>query len=530
MSSKTNNHHPGAAEHQGGAGSAHQAGSGTGSHEQEPHLEIPDLQPPGPTAEEQPGPAMNRRGLLMLLLVAFTFFLLLDVAILAYFLWPDSSREAITPVERPVRELDKSPAPPSPEQQGQARPDPAAREQAITARSHWLDRREEAEAAGVRAWAGQELAALLQSSDTAGKALADGHPQQAARLYDQAAAGLQALLTSRPERFARAMERGNDALAQGRTEEAQTAFTLALAIQPDDARARKGLARATRLDNVVNLYEKGMHQAELGRRAEAISLLEQAVQLDSEWATAGLALTQLRQEQRQERFSRAMGAFHQAMQSGKTDAAGQALTQAARFRPDAPAVAQARRELARLRTRQQLDRLTTALVAAQQSESWQKTLDLAEQMLQLDADNGLALAARKNAQQQKELQQRLAGIIAHPERLAEDTVLAEAEKILAAARAVAKPGPKLQEQIAQAGKIVTQAVIPVTVTLRSDGATEVTIYHVGRLGQFAEKTVRLRPGRYTVVGIRPGFRDVRRQILVRAQGNEPLVIRCTETI
>jgi len=492
--------------------------------------EIPDLQPPGPDPEGQPGPAMSRRGLLMLLLVAFTFFLILDLAILAYFLWPEQKNRVVPPPEQPVQEQ-QSPAPSPPDNgQTQTRPDPAETKRAVAARGRWFDLREEAEAAGIRQWADSEFTGLLASSEEAARTLADGYPDEAARLYEQAAAALQTLLDSRSDRFAGAMTRGRESLARGHAEDARTAFTLALAIRPGDAEASTGLDRAGTLDQVVALYEKGLQQEKDGQYDQAMTLFEQAVRLDPAWERAGQALTRLQNKVRQEQFNRAMGAFYQAMQTGKTKAAGQALAQAARIRADSPAVAQARQELARLRTRQQLDQLRVQLASAREQEAWQQVLDIAGRMLRLDAANGLALAAKEEARQRKELEQRLTGIIAHPERLAEDAVLAEARKIVTAARAVPEPGPRLREQTASAGRIVDQAARPVSVTLQSDGATEVTIYHVGRLGHFARKTVQLRPGRYTVVGIRPGYRDVRRQIVVRAEGNEPLVIRCTETI
>ena len=69
--------------------------------------------------------------------------------------------------------------------------------------------------------------------------------------------------------------------------------------------------------------------------------------------------------------------------------------------------------------------------------------------------------------------------------------------------------------------------IPVSVTLRSDNRTEVTLSSVGRLGTFAEKELHLRPGAYTIVGSRDGCRDVRASILVRPD-MQPVEIRCEE--
>jgi hypothetical protein len=57
------------------------------------------------------------------------------------------------------------------------------------------------------------------------------------------------------------------------------------------------------------------------------------------------------------------------------------------------------------------------------------------------------------------------------------------------------------------------------------------IYHVGRLGQFRDHHLELRPGSYTAMGSRPGYRDVRIVFTV-LPGAAPLSveIRCGEPI
>jgi hypothetical protein len=89
----------------------------------------------------------------------------------------------------------------------------------------------------------------------------------------------------------------------------------------------------------------------------------------------------------------------------------------------------------------------------------------------------------------------------------------------------------LTRQIETVERLLAAAETPLRVALSSDNATEVTIYRVGRLGSFERKDVELLPGRYTVVGVRAGFRDVRREItLVPGREAPTVVIRCEEPI
>ena len=69
------------------------------------------------------------------------------------------------------------------------------------------------------------------------------------------------------------------------------------------------------------------------------------------------------------------------------------------------------------------------------------------------------------------------------------------------------------------------------VALESDNATVVVIHRVGPLGAFERREVDLLPGRYTVVGSRMGYRDVRREIEVQpGAAPPPVLIRCEERI
>ena len=72
---------------------------------------------------------------------------------------------------------------------------------------------------------------------------------------------------------------------------------------------------------------------------------------------------------------------------------------------------------------------------------------------------------------------------------------------------------------------------PIRVTLYSDKKTEVLVFRVGRLGVFERHDLDLRPGRYTVVGSRDGYRDVRRTLNVEPGKTDiRLTVRCEEKL
>jgi hypothetical protein len=70
----------------------------------------------------------------------------------------------------------------------------------------------------------------------------------------------------------------------------------------------------------------------------------------------------------------------------------------------------------------------------------------------------------------------------------------------------------------------------VRVSLVSDSLTQVAIPGVGTFGSFSQRDVQLRPGHYTVIGTRDGYRDVQREITVSpGQENQTVKVSCDES-
>ena len=103
--------------------------------------------------------------------------------------------------------------------------------------------------------------------------------------------------------------------------------------------------------------------------------------------------------------------------------------------------------------------------------------------------------------------------------------------MLEMARKISPRGPVLSSQIEKLEVLLKQANTPITVALRSDLQTEVMVYKVARLGKFDQRELSLRPGTYTAVGSRAGYRDVRLEFTVTPDSPPPSVtIACTEAI
>ncbi len=225
-----------------------------------------------------------------------------------------------------------------------------------------------------------------------------------------------------------------------------------------------------------------------------------------------------------------MSGFFAAMDNKDLGRARGFLQRAAAISPNEPVVKDAAKQLKNAEITVRLAALEKAFNRFAAEEQWEKAREACEQALRLDPRAGFAVQSLEMVKQRIALEQAIRNILRKPGRLQDDGPLAEAGQVLETARAVNNPGPKLAALTASLDRLLARASTEVEVTLRSDNATEIIIYRVGKLGKFIQKQLKLRPGVYTVVGSRPGFRDVRRTLEVRTDRNISLSIRCEEQI
>ena len=164
-------------------------------------------------------------------------------------------------------------------------------------------------------------------------------------------------------------------------------------------------------------------------------------------------------------------------------------------------------------------------------EHWDAVVSTYQEILKVDstlsfANDGLSYAHRMSA-----LHTELDELIADPDRLSAPSVMQNATSLVVDITVRQDVGPRLAGQRDELSRLLKRAATPLAVPLVSDNVTEVSIYKIGRLGNFMRKEVNLRPGIYVIVGSRPGFRDVRLEFRVAPEIDiEPVVIQCEEQI
>jgi len=233
----------------------------------------------------------------------------------------------------------------------------------------------------------------------------------------------------------------------------------------------------------------------------------------------------------EERFHRHLSGGLTAYHEKNYALARSELTKARELKPNAPEVLEALAQVEAAVRLQSMGDFQARAAEAEALEDWAKASDLYAAALALDGTLQFAVQGRERSLQRMEMDKRLQFYLQKPEALWSDESLARAAEVLNRAEGIEPKGPRLNHQLEAFRRLVKEAQIQIRVTLVSDNLTEVSVYRVGRLGRFTAQELLLRPGRYTVVGTREGYKDVRQEVLVKP-GEAPLqvTITCREKV
>ena len=407
----------------------------------------------------------------------------------------------------------------------------AARALAEAAETRYAAAFKALEARAAARWATAEFARARDEGAFASQRYAVGDYAAAAVAWDKASAVLGKLEQAAPKALADAMSQAEQELAQSRTGNAREAFRLALAIQPNHPPAVAGLARVDRLDGALALVDSARRDEQAGRLAAAEAGYRKALAADAAVPGAQEALDRMAAARSADTYSVAMSRGFAESAAGRNDAARAAFKQALAARPGSREAQEAIAALDRGQRASAVALLEARARSAESDERWDEAVAAWREAANLEPTLESAREGLARATPRAELQRRIDALNAKPERLWNAEGRAEARGLVAAAAAAGNPREKLAASAAKLDALAAAAQLPIRLRLESDGVTQVMIYRVGQYGSFATREVQLLPGRYTVVGTRTGFRDVRHEVVLPPGASAAaVVVRCEEPI
>lgn len=384
---------------------------------------------------------------------------------------------------------------------------------------------------GVHQWAAEDFAAATALATAGDELYRAREYEQAKAGYEEGLAAMLALLDRMPQELAAQLDSATQAIEQGEPAAALTALDMAALIQPDSPELATLRQRAEVLPQLLSLLEQATAAEQAADLAGAEQLLQQATTVDPLHQRAADELQRVAAAYREQRFNDAMSEGYTALDENRFDAARKAFRAAAGLQEGSSEAASALQEVQAAQTAYRLSSLKQRGGGYENKEKWQDAVDTYEQAQKIDANVLFASEGLKRSRARARLDKQFRTALDDPRRLSDVAVAEATAMLLGQAQKIQSKGPVLEQQISRLQLLLQQANTPVTVTLRSDAETEVIVYKVARLGRFQEHELTLRPGTYTAVGSRRGYRDVRREFTINHDSAPgPLTIACTDPI
>ncbi|HEY1889874.1 MAG TPA: protein kinase [Steroidobacteraceae bacterium] len=409
--------------------------------------------------------------------------------------------------------------------------DPEALAQLDTERAAFQKQATALAARDAAAWDRTDYAAAQMQAAEANGAAAAGGTALALQHFDQAEQLLATIAQKAPAAAAAQLKAGDAALAAGHQDAATAAYALARRIDPNSQRAIEGGQRARMLTGVLPLLNDAQRAESARNYSRAAQDFSQALALDPGNATAKAGLARANATFGNDGYARAVGAGFAALGAGRLTDAQTDFQQALSFQPKGKEATEGLQRVSLAMEASQIATLRRQAASLEAQERWSQAIAVYNTALQVDPALAFAKHGKAQDEARAQLSYSLQQIIDHPDRLDFPAVRDEAVTLLQQARAQTHTGPMLQAQVERITRLVPQLDRPVTLNVISDSATDISIPSLGDLGSFGRREIRLKPGTYTVVGTRDGYRAVHQEFTVEpGQQSVTITVTCSQPL
>ena len=387
------------------------------------------------------------------------------------------------------------------------------------------------EGRAVQRWGGLPFNRAENAYKAGDEAYLEKDFARAADHYREALDNLEPLLEQVDIVFNQTIAGAEQGLDNGDTIEALRLYELAVAISPGHGPARRGLARAKNLDEVMSLTEQGLIMERDLELVAARRNFEMAIELDPEWEIAKTGLSRVSQTANELEFQQRMTEGLTSLYENDYFGARAAFRMAQELQPGSREPADGLMQVDQGIRLGNISALELEAETRENAEKWRESANAYTRILELDSNLSFAKEGLTRSQEMIALHEQLDKYIASPDSLSSPRTMQAATQMVVNITRMPNIGPALAAQRDELSRLLKRAATPLTVQLVSDNVTSVSIYKVGKLGSFSATELTLQPGTYVAVGSRPGYRDVRLEFHVAPEEDmQPVVVRCEERI
>ena len=378
-------------------------------------------------------------------------------------------------------------------------------------------------------WTRDRYANLIDRANSADAMFRERDFESAHAEYQKAVSELSSLIEEGQSRIADGLASGKKALENHNQSSARTAFESVLTINPNNIGAKLGLERVAQLPMISKALLESDREELQGNFTKARDWVIKAQKIDPE--TVGIAerLQRIERSIEEKEFQKILSQAFAALRTNDFNQAETYFDKALTIRPYDAVAKAGKTDTQKKKTEntyQELKRTAEAHVAEGELSSALATYNHA---LKLEPTLSFALKGREKLQKMMEISQSIDRVLQDPHILSSDSELEAAKQTLVSAETQEGLSSEYDKRLAQLEQLLEVASKPLPLVLVSDERTRVYLATIGQLGQFAQRELILRPGRYLLTGSQDGCRDIRKFIIVKPS-MDPILIQCEERI
>lgn len=405
----------------------------------------------------------------------------------------------------------------------------------------WILKKSDAEKDSLSIWAQEDYEIALVFGQKADNFKNKKEYKNSEELYKKAIEKIDEILVKKEQILNQFINQGTDLLDEDKLKQAKSVFIKAQAIDNKNKLVIRSLERISNRDKVIGLYNQSIELEKNNELDEAIKLLQKILIIEPEFSKINGKLTALKEKKTGRDLNKLISQILEALDKNNLKLANKQIKIAKKMNSTDPVIEELEIRIKDNNKIEQIKKLQKVVRKQIRNEQWKNARNTYQKILTLDPDVSSAIVGREKAVAYIYLNKLIDDIILKPERLQNEQILEKSKKNLKFINNELQQKenlyfskiktPELNKKISSAEKIIKDASISINITIKSDNETEIVIYKVGKLGRFVEKNLKLRPGQYTIVGSKDGYRDFRKTVKITAADQMLLInVYCREKI
>jgi len=331
--------------------------------------------------------------------------------------------------------------------------------------------------------------------------------------------------------FQKNMTEAASFLAKDLYDEARLSIEKALSVAPHSPEAVALQQKIDKLPNILQLLAGARIARTENNHSKEYDYLQQVMRLAPERKDIQERLMVLAELIKKQQFDRHISQAFAAVEKAKVKEARRHYQAARKTDPERAELKVLSRQITALEKSQRVQLALSQAARAIRRDDWQQAQYNFAKAIKDAPENTTAVEGLKRADAVLALLDRFNRFFSDPYRLTAPTVLREAEQALILAQEFSSFSFLVKKQASRLSELVTKLNRPIPVTVLSDNKTHVVVRRVGKIGAISEKTIQLKPGKYTFEGSRNGYKSKLVQTFIRYdQDSYRVRIICDEQI